>query len=121
MLVIELACGEPADMKIPGATRAASEWVDVLRQAGRKIFPFLLWIDWSEAVNRLMDRCKASPNVLQDVWWYMGSYSFYEHDHSFAKFPTMPEFQEVGVNTTNRTSTDIVDEIMRGCGLILET
>jgi hypothetical protein len=51
-IVLELGWGEPSCLEMPGAVQGAQEWVDVLTAAGRQLFPFLLWADFTNAVSR---------------------------------------------------------------------
>lgn len=61
VLLVELAWGEPAGLAFPGATRGASEWVEILQKAKRKIYPFLLIASWNDILKRLMERHPLTP------------------------------------------------------------
>jgi hypothetical protein len=112
VLLIELACGEPEDLTFPGATRRPDEWVDVLRQAGRRLFVFLLWTDWDDAVQRLTDRHFHRPHGrrLFGLWEQLGVYALYEHRSVIVTFPESVE--EVAVLVRDRSSADVADEIV---------
>jgi hypothetical protein len=117
ILVVEVGCGEPIDLSFPGATRNATEWVDVLRRAGREIFPFLLTADWDDVVDRLDTRYAGDRNKLFLVWQLLGLYALYEHRHPMTTFPLMPDFIERPIRTSGRTEDDVVDEILSVVGI----
>jgi hypothetical protein len=114
VLVVALSSGEPPDLSFPGATRAAQEWVALLRQSGREVFPFLLWMDWNAAVTRLLARHRCN---LHQVMRELGLYSLYEHQHQLATFPAIPHFQEHRIVTSSRTVDNVADEILQRAGL----
>jgi hypothetical protein len=113
ILVIELASGEPPDLAFNGATRAAQQWVTVLQRSDRILVPFLLWLDWPDAVARLRQRFQNSPTALFQFWSQIGVYALYEKADSVATFPQIPGFRENRIQTTGRTVSDITDEILR--------
>lgn len=117
VVVIELGCGEPPDLTFAGATRGAEEWVRVLRDTGRAIFPFRIWCEFSEAANRLDERYAGRSDKLFWVWRDIGLYALYEHQHAIATFPAIPEFHEVRISTSGRSLPDVADEIIRRSGL----
>jgi hypothetical protein len=110
---MELAWGEPPDLSFPGATRGANEWVDVLRQAGRQIFAFLLTADWHEIVTRLIARHIDLLAAMNQI----GRASFYEHHHHYFMYPAIPGFVEQTIDTTGRTEQSVVDEVRQIAGL----
>jgi hypothetical protein len=117
LLVIELGCGEPADLSFHGATRGAQEWIRVLLDSGRRLCPFLLWPDWSDAISRLNERHRGSPCALFAVWQHVGLYALYERQDPTATFPATPGFREQRVNTSNRSVSDLAEEIMALAGV----
>lgn len=118
LLLIELACGEPADLNHEGATRGAEEWVRQLRGNGRKVLSFLLWADWSDAVQRLSDRHRKPGGwPYLDFMSQCGVYALYEHRHPFVTFPPMPAFSETTVLTTGRTPNAVAVEILKLAGI----
>ena len=120
ILVIELGCGAPVDLRFPGATQAADEWVSVIRSSGRALFPFLLWVNWDEAVNNILGRhVNDGPSKLCSFWNFMGLYSLYEHGHPTVTLPQLPDFAEVRILTAGRSFADVANEILRRAGLEL--
>lgn len=117
ILVVELGCGEPADLTFSGATRGAQEWVSVLQKSGRHLAPFLLWLECSDAVARLKNRWQNKPNALFFLGQQIGVYALYAHGDSITTFPVIPGFQEERVLTSGRTIAEVADEIMRKAGL----
>src|SRR5262249_27657440 len=93
VLIAQLASGEPPDLSFSGATRAAQEWLDVLRQSGREAFAFLLQMEWDDAVARLTVRPQAQGNLFR-LMQELGLYPLYEHQHALATFPVVQNFNE---------------------------
>ncbi len=112
VLIIELGLGEPENMT-PGATRQANEWVQILRNDGRKVFPFLLWMNWEDATKRMLDRASREQSPLYKFSWETASYAWYEHKHNLTTFPSIPDFEEERIITTDRTPDEISIEIMQ--------
>jgi hypothetical protein len=112
-LVIELAWGEPPDLSFPGATSGANEWVQVLRQASRQIFAFMVTANWQEIVNRLTSR----HGILLHAMDQIGRASFYEHRHHLFMYPVSSGIAEQAIDTTGRTEQSVADEIQRRAGL----
>ena len=112
VLLIELACGEPEDLTFSGATRDPDEWLNVLRHAGRRLFVFLLWTDWDDAVHRLTDRHFHRPRGrrLFGLWEQLGVYALYERRSALVTFPDGVD--EVRLVVTDRSSADVADEIV---------
>jgi hypothetical protein len=96
VLIVEIGCGEPVDLAFPGATRAANEWVDVIRGSGRTLFPFLVWAEWQDEIARIEKRWQQQPWALGGIWHDVGLYSLYERGHPIATFPAIPIFQSTG-------------------------
>jgi hypothetical protein len=117
ILVVELGCGEPSDLTFSGATRAAQEWVSVLQSSGRTLAPFLLWLEWSDAVARLKKRCQNNPKSLFCFWQQIGVYTLYAHRDKMTTFPTMAGFHEESILTSGRTIAEVADEIRHKAGL----
>ena len=113
VLVMELAWGEPPDFSFPGATRGANEWVDVLRQAGRQIYAFLLTADWHEIVTRLIARHGHPLAAMNQI----GRASFYEHHHHYFMYPVIAGFTEQTIDTTGRSEQEVADEVRKAAGL----
>ena len=116
ILILELACGEPTDLSFRGATRGAQEWVSVLQDSGRLVFPFLLWLEWPDAVERVMNRWNGHPHLLQGVANQLGFYAFYEHLEAIVTFPQIVGFTEERIMTSGRVIPEITDDILRRCG-----
>ena len=117
ILVIELGCGEPPDLTFSGATRGAQDWVSVLQAPGRVVAPFLLWLEWSDAVARLTKRWQNSPNALFLILQSIGVYALYAHQDPLTTFPSMPGFHEERVLTSGRTIPEVAKEIMYKAGV----
>ncbi|MCE9567026.1 MAG: hypothetical protein K8U57_33910 [Planctomycetes bacterium] len=115
VLLVEFAWGEPEGLPFPGATRGADEWVNILQNAKREIFPFLLTAAWSDILKRLTGRHghDMRANVLDEL----GRASFYEHKHPMFTYPVIPGFKERAIDTTGKTEEAVVDEIRRVVGL----
>jgi hypothetical protein len=112
VLIIEIALGEPLDMS-PGATRQANEWVGLLRADGRRVFPFLLWMDWEDANARMLERQRLEPaNIFRFGWW-TATYAWYEHRHYLTTFPPIPDFAEERIMMANRTPDQVAIQIMQ--------
>ena len=118
ILVVELGWGEPAGLASYGATRNAGEWVGVLQAAGRSIFPFLLWADYPDAVCRLRHRQAARRQPFSRVLEGVGVRAMYENKDPLFTFPSIADFTEVRINTTNRPYKDVAEEIMGIAGLL---
>lgn len=56
VLVIELGVGEPADGSSRGASRDPMEWVEILEDAGRRVWFFMLWASEDVLVERAKER-----------------------------------------------------------------
>lgn len=115
ILLVELAGGEPPDWSFPGATRGANEWVQVLRQAGRIIYPFFLTADLDDAIARLFQR--NGPNHHLTIY-QLGFHVLHSRQHPLVTIPTMPGLTEVEIVTTNQTEQSVAGDIMRRAGLI---
>jgi hypothetical protein len=123
LLVIELGCGEPSNLSFDGAMRGASEWIDILRAAGREIFSFLLWIEWEEMLERVVERSlRENPKTpLYSIWNGVGVYALYAQRHPYH---TLPEAATIGIReviinaSKQRSKEAITDEILRSAGLI---
>jgi len=113
ILVIELGCGEPADMASQGATQAAAEWIQTLRGANRTIRAFLLWIEWPEARARLAARYYGHEHALFLFWHHIGLYALYEHADPLATFPEIAGFSEQRLNVTSQQTPVIVTDILQ--------
>ena len=115
ILVIELGCGEPPGLEFDGATRAASEWLDILKNAGREIHPFLLWAEWSDAVERLTTGWEAYPfDKLFWVWQQLGLRALYENLHPTA---SIPQLQETRLVTTGKSVSEATGFVLARSGL----
>ncbi len=115
--IVEIGCGEPPELTFPGATRAAHEWINTLRNARREVFPFLLSAEWAEVAQRLDERHSGDPNKLFFIWQFIGLNALYERRHPLATFPQIQDFQERPIVTSGRTIPEVVDEIMAVAGL----
>ena len=117
VLTIELCCGEPADMKFPGATQDSPKWVGLLRDSGREVFAFRLRTDYPTAVKRLEDRLerrreKKHEPSLWDITNAIGIREMFEQGHRLVTFPSIPGFQEQLIDTNNMTFDDVCEEIL---------
>jgi hypothetical protein len=118
ILLIELGCGAPVDLSFPGATQAAHEWISVLRSSGRTLFPFLLWVNWDQAVKNILTRHENDGLAKLGIFWnFIGLYSLYEHAHPTVTLPQLPDFAEVKILTAHRSFADIASEILCRAGL----
>lgn len=117
VLVVEIGCGEPFDLSFPGATRGASEWVNVLRTSAREIWPFLLTATWKDVLQRLDERHGGDPRKLFFFWQFTGLNVLYQLRHPTATFPEIPDFQEHEITTSGRTLREVIDEIKAFSGL----
>jgi hypothetical protein len=115
VLVVELAWGEPDGLAFPGATRGAGEWIGILREAGREVFPFFLTARWTEILKRLTERHgrDAEHNVLAEL----GRASFYEHGHHLFGYPAIPGVTERTIDTTGRTAESVAEQIRAVAGV----
>lgn len=111
VLLVELAWGEPDGLVFPGATRGANEWMAILQNAKREIFPFYLIAEWGDVLKRLMERHgrDGQHNVLADL----GRASFYEHKHHLFRYPEIQGITERTINTTGRTTDSVAEEIIK--------
>ncbi len=115
ILLIELGFGEPANLNSIGATRGAEEWVRVLRDAGRHVFAFLLWMEWSRGSPRGIKSLIAG--TIRSSRHSVGSMPLYEHQHPLVTFPAILGLQEVRILTAERTAANVASEIVRRCEL----
>jgi len=123
--MIEIGCGEPVDLSHSGATRAAGEWIDVLKKTGREIFAFLLRVDPADAVSRIEQRIerdiqdghKSRGDKLSWLWAGLGLHFLYLAGHETAKFAEIARFSEIELRTSGRTVKETADEIMAKCNL----
>jgi hypothetical protein len=115
VLVVELAWGEPDGLAFPGATRGAGEWIGILQQAKREIFPFYLTAEWGDILKRLTDRHgqASEHNVLAEL----GRASFYEHKHYLFSYPSIPGVAEKTIDTTGKTTESVAEGIMKASGV----
>jgi len=111
VLIVELAWGEPAGLKFPGATRAAEEWLVPLKQSGRKVHLFFLTADWNDILTRLTERHghDSHHNVLMEL----GRASFYEHKHPLFSYPDHLGVTEQTIDTTGKEADDVADLIYK--------
>lgn len=116
ILVIEIGCGEPGNLAYYGATRAAAEWIGILQTAGRTIYPFLLKVEWPEALKRIEER--ARQRGIGALWHGAGVWHLYDQKHPFHTFPTLPGFAEASIDTTGREIKSVVDEILQKSGVM---
>jgi hypothetical protein len=109
--IMQLSLGEPADLRLPGATSGANEWLAVLQQAGREVFGFRLLTDWADAEPRLRARHQHELfRLLQEA----GAFWLYAQNHPLTTFPPMQGFKEHPIRTGGGTTPDqSADEIMR--------
>lgn len=125
VLVVELGCGEPADLSFPGASRGASEWITVLRNTGRELFPFLLTADPSEVPARLEHRLDEwirlrrmpANNKFSMLCNFLGVHFLYANRHPLVTFPDVDGFYEQALSTTGRNAGAVVDEIISTANL----
>jgi hypothetical protein len=117
VLVVELGWGEPAGLGFPGATRAAQEWVRVLRDGGRQVYPFLLRADFTTALARLKDRQHRRGQTFWEVLQSLGIRTMYEQKHELFTFPQIQDFSEVCIDTSNRDFDGVAKEIISLSGL----
>lgn len=111
VLLIEVGCGEPCDLRLPGATQGAAEWVDVLRRANRRIHAFALRMDWDDARARLLDRYRGRPAALFEFWQHVGLYALFVHGDPIATFPAEVELSEEPLDSSKMTIVEMVDYI----------
>lgn len=67
VLVVEIGCGEPFDLSIPGASRGAAEWYNVLVSEGREVHVFRLWADWP-TIRRNMVGGRPAELLWARLW-----------------------------------------------------
>ena len=115
ILVVELAWGEPDGLPFPGATRGAGEWMKILQEAKRTIYPFFLTASWNAILKRLTERHgqDGSHNVLAEL----GRASFYEHKHPLFTYPDLPGITEHLIDTTGRSAESVAEEVEKVAGL----
>jgi hypothetical protein len=119
ILVLHLAWGEPTeDMSIMGSTRNAREWVEALRNAGRRVVPFLLWRDLDGLVNGLLQRNKALGYSAWKTIEELGLYCLYEHKHPLATFPSIADYVEETIITSGEDWDALAEQILRRAGVI---
>ena len=117
VLVIELGCGEPADLSFDGATRAAAEWVGILRKCGRTLHSFLLVVNPDDVLERLRKRYAADPDALFCIWQDFGLYGLYQQGDPIATFPPSTDILEQKISTSGRSINDVALEIMGKAGI----
>jgi hypothetical protein len=117
ILLLEIGCGEPPPLDFPGATRAANEWIDVLRESGREDFFFLLTLDWTDAAERIDRRFTGQEAKLFLVWQHLGLHALYAHKHAMVTFVSNLGVQEHALDTSKLTSEMAADEVLRIAGL----
>lgn len=110
-LVIEIGCGEPPDLRLPGATQGAAEWIEVLRRSNRRILAFALQMDWDDARARLWDRYRGRPAALFEFWQHIGLYSLFVHGDPIATFPPSVGLSEEPLNSSKQTISEMADYI----------
>lgn len=115
VLVVELAWGEPDGLIFPGATRGAAEWMDILHQARRELFPFFLTADWGDILKRLTER--HGHDSHHNVFAELGRASFYEHKHYLFSYPESLGITERTIDTTGQTTESVADVIVQAAGL----
>jgi hypothetical protein len=115
-LLVEIACGEPADPALLGATRNAREWVEVLRAAGRDVIPILLTVERTEAEVRIMRRYQGIH--MAAIRHEVGIHDLYVRKDPKFTFPSAAGLREFRVGTTGRSAGDVAVEIMRLAGLV---
>ena len=111
VLVIEIGCGEPCDLRFPGATQGAAEWIEVLRRSNRRILAFELRMDWDDARARLWERYRGSPTALFEFWQHVGLYALFVHGDPTATFPASVGLSEESLNSSKQTIAEMADYI----------
>jgi hypothetical protein len=111
VLVIEIGCGEPCDLKFPGATQGAAEWIELLRRSNRRVLAFALRMDWDDARARLWDRYRGRPAALFEFWQHIGLYSLFVHGDPIATFPPSVGLSEEPLNSSKQTIAEMADYI----------
>jgi shikimate kinase len=115
ILVVEFAWGEPAGLAFPGATRGANEWMGLLRNAGREIYPFYLTAQWGDILNRLNERHGREGH--HDVLAELGRASFHEHKHYLFSYPEGLGITEHTIDTTGKDADSVAEVVMRVAGV----
>ena len=109
LMVIELAGGEPGDLNFPGATTGAQEWIQVLRRAGRKLHPFLLWAEWPVIEPRLRSRNRGGG--VNPLFLMYQRYQFDSYSAPNGLLASVPSLDEQRINTGEMLPEDIASEI----------
>ncbi len=111
VLVIEIGCGEPSDLRFPGATQGAAEWIELLRRSNRRILAFQLRMNWDDARARLWERYRDSPIALFEFWQHVGLYALFDHGDPTTAFPASAGLPEESLNSSEQTTTEMADYI----------
>lgn len=107
VLVIELGCGEPTDLRSAGATKAADEWLQALSDTKREVFLFRLWADWPSVHSQILGRCPDQAMAAR-LW-----YAAYDANLDIVRLPPDIEKRETRIDVSRKSPTEVVAEIRK--------
>ena len=84
----------------------------MLQDAGRTVFPYLLWHDWPSAAERLLDRARRGEHCCV-ILCQLDSYRRFVNKDPEMTFPEVDGFHEELIDTSRREFPDVAIEIMR--------
>jgi len=110
LLFIEICCGEPHDLSFPGPSRDAETWTTLLKNDGREILFFRLWIDWETSMEKIQERIRKSGKK-ESLLWARVIHCAYQNNLDIVSLPPTLAHQEINIDTTGKDLKAVEDII----------